>query len=211
MLISVVMHPACLKPEILSREEARIGAETILQGVIENGVLLAPDSRHYIDLLISAASKLGLPSGQYVQILVAEIAKNCSMFVTGSKRSHTSSTAPRIETSDLGRLAKELRADVIVCRDDRDVRYLSKLCDIGTEVCTISEYRYSKTETIRKKWLKTTRIDNLSEEQIVDLLGRMVGYSPRFFVVDRFFAGRRQGRKNKQAIEALRAWSIVCC
>ena len=198
MLISIVMDPACLAPDILSEGDARFGAETILQGVIENGVLLAPETGQYVKMLATAASRLGSHTGQLVQLLIAEIAKNCSMFVTGSERTQISSTAPRIETSDLGRLAIELRADVVVCRDDREVRYLCNLRDTGIEVCTLSEYRYSKTEAKRKKWTQTTRIDNLREEQIVELVGRIVRYSRDIFVVDKYFASKaKDGFINK--------------
>lgn len=192
------MDPACLAPDILSEGDARFGAETILQGVIENGVLLAPEAGQYIKMLASAASRLGSRTGQLVQLLTAEIAKNCSMFVTGSERSYTSSTVPPMETSDLGRLAEELRADVIVCRDVRDARCLRNFCDTEIEVCTLSEYRYSKTEAKRKKWTQTTRIDILPEEQVVDLVGRIVRYSRDIFVVDKYFASKaKDGYINK--------------
>ena len=198
MLISIVMDPACLAPEILSGVESRVGAETILQGVIENGVLLAPDTTQYINLLATAASRLGSQVGQHVQLLLAEIAKNCKMLVAAERSPNSTSGRP-MDSSELQRLALALRADAIVCRNVREVRSLAKLRRSGIEICTLSEYRYSRTEAKRKKWLQTTRIDQLPVSQSAMLVGRTIRYATEIIVVDRFFAAAtKDGRINKR-------------
>ena len=187
MLISIAMDPTCLAPEILSCPEARIGAETLLQGVTENGVLLASDSNQHISLLASAASDLGTQTGQQVQPFIVEIGKNPGRFVA-AERSHHSGSARPMDLSQLRRLALELCADIVVCRDVSDVGCLSDLRCRGIEVCTLSNYRSSRTEAKRRKWSRTTQLDQLPDAESAKLVGLTLRYATEIVVVDRFVA-----------------------
>ena len=187
MLISIVMDPTCLAPEILSCPEALSGAELLLRGVIDNGVLLASDSSQYVSSLASAASNLGTQMGQRVQPFIVEIGKNPGRFVA-AERSHHSGPARTMDLSQLKRLALELCADIVVCRDVHDVGCLSDLCRHDVEVCTLSDYGSSNTESRRWDWYNTKRIDNLPPDQSVELAGRTLRYATEIAVVDRYVA-----------------------
>ena len=202
MLISIVMDPTCLAPEILSYPEARFGAEMLLQGVTANGVLLASDSNQYISLLASAASNLGTQTGEKVQPFIVEIGKNPGRFVA-AKRSRHSGLARPMDLSQLRRLALELCADIVVCRDVNDVGDLSDLRCRGIEVCTLSNYRSSKTEAKRRELFQTTRLDQFPTAQGAKLVGRTLRYATEIVVIDRFVA-----KAAVNAINAVKAGQI---
>ena len=187
MLISIVMDPTCLAPEILSYPEALSGAETLLRGVIDNGVLLTSDSSQYARSLALAASNLEPKMGQQIQLFITEIAKNPKMFVAAEHSRHSGSTRS-MELSQLQQLALALSADIVVCRDVHDVGSLSDLCRYDIEVCTLSDYGSSNTESRRWDWCHAKRIDNLSPGQSGEMIGRTLRYATEIVVVDRYVA-----------------------
>ena len=189
MLISVVMDPTCLSPDILACPEARFGAERLLEGVIDNGFLLVSDRQRYVRNLTAAALKLESKTGQKIQVLVTEISKNSSRFVVEDDRAlRTESAAQNIGLSQLHQLAPALSADIVVCRNVRDARRRTDLHRAGIEVCTLADYGSSATEANRKDWSTTTRIDNLPPDECARVVGRVIRYATEIIVVDRYFA-----------------------
>lgn len=182
MLISVVMDPLCLTPEALGCAEARFGAETLLEGVIENGVLVARNRDEYVRTLAAAVGGLGSRTGQCVQGLVTEIVKSPRRFIAGDR-------CRRLASASLRDTAATLRADIVVCRNPEDVRSLSDLRTNGIEVCTLAEYRSSRTEVNRKEWFQELRLDTLATDRRQELVGRALRYATEILVVDRYVAG----------------------
>ena len=196
MLVSIVMDPRCLAPEAMESEGALFGAETLLEGVMENGVLLAADSKAYVRSLASASGDLSSRTGQRLQVLVAEILKAPQRFVA-EDRTTSLRKVPREKTSGLGQVAKMLRADVVVCRSAEDVQTLSGLADRGIEVCTMMDYRCSATEALRKQWFQTTRLDDLVPARRQNVIGRALKYATEIVVVDRYVGvAAKEGRSN---------------
>ena len=199
MLFSIVMDAACLAPEYLGQPEAGFGAEKLLDAVITNGVILCADRNEYLREMVVTSSSLPTRSGQRVQLLAAEIAKNPRRFIAEPGPVGRIQGRGVTDVPLLGRLAVELVADIVICRDQEQVGKLVGLAQQGIETCTLSDYTSSQTEAKRRTWTGATRVDNLGTVESEALTGRMVRYATEVIVVDRFFASAaKDGRITKR-------------
>ncbi len=187
MLTSVVIDPLCFTNRALQEPEVRFGAEQLLDGVIKNGVFLADDARTFLQELVSSVTTLSSTSGQRVQLLVAEIAKTPHRYVAAARRP-LYTTSPSNRLSLMAAVAGAMRADVIICQCDSDVRRLSTLNQPPIEACTLSGYNMSRAETKRNTWYRTTRIDTLPTSVCNEIVGRVLKYTNEILIADRFFA-----------------------
>lgn len=187
MITSLVVDPRCFAPEVLAEPEARIGAERLLHGVLENGILLCTERKHHVTALTSAVAALDSRAGQRLQVLMSEIGKNQKMFVAPERLDGSCDRTPT-SLDRIGKLAVTMCSDLVVCRDRSDERHLSRLRRHGIEVCALSDYVSSDTEGRRRDWYRTTRVDNLPDRQSAELIGRLIRYATDILVIDRVFA-----------------------
>jgi hypothetical protein len=202
MLIGIALDPTCFGSEELSTPEGRAGAERILEAVSQNAVLVTRATDPFVDELVNRVLQLDVRIGQEIQLATAEIAKNRVRFIAMPKRQDRYSGETRID--ELRRIAVDMRADIVVCRDGADLAAIAELTCNDIEVCTVAQYRSSRSEARRRRWLAGQRLDRLAPADSAELLGRATMYAEEILILDKMFA--RAG-KDGHVTEQLRRFA----
>ena len=160
---------------------------------------------------MEGAAELEPKLGQQLQILSAEL--------IGQKKRYLAAWEGRAAERDdpveeLGALARELKADAVICGTQNTADFLTNSVDPNVEVVEVRHYFESATEKKRRAYLQAVRLDSIREpERRHSFVCRIVKYARRVTLLDRYFArhaingNRTQLRRfAKGAVYVARQW-----
>lgn len=216
MLLSIVIDPACFGSSVIRDTLGRFAAESLLHAVLANAVIVVDDAGAFIKDLIGAVQGLPAPLGQEIGILTAELAKNRQKFLASATTTALGRSGSEVDR--MRRLALDMKADVVICKDEADAIALKDVASAGCDVCVLTEFLSSRCERIRRGWLEAQRLDdNGSDQAVMSVVGRAVRYA-RVIVIADCMMGRqakddRWRRKLKWFVEGIifiaKAWRLM--
>ena len=165
-----------------------------MRAVRQNALLLTGDRGALVGHMKSAVDQLDTRLGQQLRIRVEEFAKEARRFVAtwtplkGARRAW--------DHAYIRQLAKDLRADAVVCGTGRDTAALCDLERDGIEVVEIREYSRSGAESQRQRYREAVRLDNIQDVAARDrVVGSAIKYTRQVSLIDPYIgAGAVGGR-----------------
>ena len=202
MLVSYVIDPDSFAAEHFD-ENCKWQAITLLEGILENGVLVADEHQLLLKALSDRIDALPQAYRQKIAILFEEILKSRS---SGElKRVVLHSLKPVEDLFLLATLLQdELAIDVLITCAEKSAKLTQKcqpaittfrnLQDLATvgagqrAYVFLSEYRDSAIEEKRRFWTKAQWLDRLPEQNVIDLLTSCLKFGGNIVFYDPYFA-----------------------
>jgi len=184
MVISTILDPTVFDTQYFSSELHRREVELYLKAIQENGLIIVDPNDMIRSELLSRAERLGVVSGQQIQIRLAEIAKSKKKLI------------PCVPGNCFNLNSVPIHELVynIVTRTEVDVAIISNNTMNAllnhhvrdTRLIGITEYSCSTVEEKRRKFIADLPpIDEMRHADVEDLFLRIVRYSKTLKIYDK--------------------------
>ncbi len=181
MLVSVVVDPSAFNKDCFN-DLYTIHVEDFLRGIWRNGVLIVDRGRELQDALYRRAKCLPI-KGQGAQILLTELLKIKSIAVSTDSLSDASSGNPLDLIYDL---KTDTKVDALILGDE-SFETLRFNQERNKGIVQLSKYRDSDFERKRQMYCDGLEpIDTLSEQEVKDIIIRLVRFSKRLRFYDAY-------------------------
>ncbi len=178
MIVSAIVDPSVFGPQGIVDELARREAVALLEGIVQNGVLIDGPERNLLRASLQEAQQLpSTKKQQRLLLLLQEIIKQHKKYVVPCDRSLWKHGSADFAAGQIGALASILKPDVIVTLPGRRGEIV-QAADRSVDVVPLIELSDSRYEELRRRMSQVELpLDQLARPEIEERIGRALKFA----------------------------------
>ncbi|GIW83133.1 MAG: hypothetical protein KatS3mg105_4940 [Gemmatales bacterium] len=213
MIVSAIVDPSVFGPQGIVDELSRREASALLEGIVQNGVLIDGPERNLLRAAIQQAEQLlSTKKQQRVLLLLQEIIKQHKKYVVPCDRSLWQHGSAGFASQQIGSIVGVLKPDVIVTLPDRAAAMAQAVGRHGG-IVPLSELSDSPYEELRRRMSRMELpLDQLTRPEIEERIGRALKFAHVLRIFDyRMVASVQRARRYLQGITFVaKIWEASC-
>lgn len=179
MLVAVTVNTSCFGTAGITSVEERYAAETLLEALRHNAIVLTAET-DFPGVLLANVAALPVKLGQQLSIQAAEFKKIAQRSVRiGSPNPGATSIQELVVAARRG-------ADAVICCSVQEASAVRAALGAGpVEICVLVDYPHTRTEALRRSFLEAVELHTLATADCDSIISRAVCGGGKLIIADR--------------------------